>query len=138
MAKRKIYPVVQLAHWMVKRDGPRCTCQDQKAEVSFVCRDCWGTGFPGGYVLHPGSANYEVIKDDPAPKVSANLVADEWATRVYRAARPFDFTHYAIGDLLVDITDGTRWKVIVADITRGLQTRLIQRYEAAAQFPTGL
>jgi hypothetical protein len=132
MAKRKTYPVVQLAHWMVKRDGPRCECWDQTHDVSWVCRDCWGTGFSGGYTLHAASVGYYLVKDNTAPKESE----DTWATRVYRPTHQFDPTNYALGDILVDLTSPARWKIIAASVAGEIETRLVQPYETAQRFPT--
>lgn len=136
---KKQYPLVHCAYYMVKRDGQRCACQDQEVEAGRQCHDCWHTGFSGGYFLHSSKKDLYCVDYSPGKPQEGGDDSD-WSTRTFRSVESvelMEFTQYAIGDFLVDLTDGTRWKVITADANR-LLTRKVQTYEAVYQFPVEL
>lgn len=132
---KETFPVVHLAHFMLKRDGQRCTCLEKQTDPASVCGWCWGTTFVGGYTLRQGSVSYE-MRDENCAEAQGGTT---WTYRQYQLLdlhehHIIDSTPYAVGDFLLDFATGDRWRILGFDGFK-VHTRKIMQYEAATAFP---
>jgi hypothetical protein len=108
-----------------RRWGVRCKCVDKISReiVRSSCRECWGTGFIGGY--------WSPIKTNARRSVSPNSSAvmpegmhDSNDVRIWLP----DFPSLEKEDVIIFLKDNSRWLV---DVVTSTQIRLIEVHQVA-------
>lgn len=92
-----------------RTSGPRCSCWDSVLceKVRSGCRECFGSGFAGGY-LSPIEAWVQI---DPSPKSDGQGSAIPPTQQVNTTLRMGYYPTLRPGDLIVEL-ENRRWRVV--------------------------